>query len=164
MGLGPEMASPRVLCKNRMTIPHFAGRKFPTLEAYKAASLASDAVDAERRLWRFGLPLRLQPVFQNGVFTAVVPSAKLPQQHARVPYTPARIVAFTGLFSSRSVLRQRTWLLEITFEWSCGPNRSACRSPGMLIPCRCSSLALALLAPLASPGTSSAGVGSGLPR
>jgi hypothetical protein len=30
-----------------MKIPHFAGRKFPTPEPYKAASLASDAVEPD---------------------------------------------------------------------------------------------------------------------
>jgi len=39
-------------CQSRMKIPHFAGRKFPTPEAYKAASLASDAVEPSAVLWR----------------------------------------------------------------------------------------------------------------
>ena len=39
-------------CQSRMKIPHFAGRKFPTSEAYKAASLASDAVEPSAVFWR----------------------------------------------------------------------------------------------------------------
>jgi len=39
-------------CQSRMKIPHFAGRKFPTLEPYKAASLASDAVEPSAVFWR----------------------------------------------------------------------------------------------------------------
>jgi hypothetical protein len=39
-------------CQSRMKIPHFAGRKFPTPEPYKAASLASDAVEPSAVLWR----------------------------------------------------------------------------------------------------------------
>ena len=35
-----------------MKIPHFAGRKFPTPEAYKAASLALDAVEPSAVFWR----------------------------------------------------------------------------------------------------------------
>jgi len=40
------------LCQSRMKIPHFAGRKFPTPQPYKAASLASDAVEPSAVLWR----------------------------------------------------------------------------------------------------------------
>src|ERR1700740_490016 len=32
-------------CQSRMKIPHFAGRKFPTPQPHKTASLASDAVE-----------------------------------------------------------------------------------------------------------------------
>jgi hypothetical protein len=46
-------------CQSRMKIPHFAGRKFPTPEAYKAASLASDAVEPSAvlgRVWGLTVP------------------------------------------------------------------------------------------------------------
>jgi hypothetical protein len=39
-------------CQSRMKIPHLAGRKFPTPEPYKAASLASDAVEPSAVFWR----------------------------------------------------------------------------------------------------------------
>jgi hypothetical protein len=50
----PEESDRTILsmCQSRMKIPHFAGRKFPTPEAYKAASLASDAVEPSAVLWR----------------------------------------------------------------------------------------------------------------
>jgi len=35
-----------------MKIPHFAGRKFPTPQPYKPASLASDAVEPSAVFWR----------------------------------------------------------------------------------------------------------------
>src|SRR5262245_25519372 len=40
------------VCQSRMKIPHFAGRKFPTPEPYKAASFASDAVEPSAVFWR----------------------------------------------------------------------------------------------------------------
>jgi hypothetical protein len=44
--------APYPTCQSRMKIPHFAGRKFPTPKPYKAASLASDAVEPSAVLWR----------------------------------------------------------------------------------------------------------------
>jgi hypothetical protein len=42
----------QVKCQSRMKVPHFAGRKFPTPEPYKTASLASDAVEPGAVFWR----------------------------------------------------------------------------------------------------------------